>query len=405
MQKRQGIKESTDLCEAITALVVDDNLFSTKVFATYLKRIQIRHVFIAHNGLEALTILRHPHRTIHLILLDINMPEMDGIEFLRHLVSLDFHGGIIITSGVDDGIISMVRGLSQAHQLNCIGSIKKPAAFNELKAIIERYIQKKDLSVRSTLGAKITLNDIEKGITEGAFVNYYQPKISIHTEEIIGCEALMRWPHPCLGLIYPDTFMPVLTKANKNLSLTKTLIAQAMRDLTLMNTIKPHLKLSMNITIQDINWLNLPDYLSEQAQIHAIHPNQIILELTETELLENVTRSLETLARLRLHGFHLSIDDFGTGFSNLEKLQLISFDEIKIDRMFVHNAHLNPTTQAILSASCLLGKKLGMLITAEGAENEQDKKNLLALGVDFIQGYYYSKPIPLQAFLLMLPGS
>jgi EAL domain-containing protein (putative c-di-GMP-specific phosphodiesterase class I)/FixJ family two-component response regulator len=382
----------------ISVLIIDDDLISIKLLENKLNKLNINNIYSANNGIEGLELIQKRDKQIDIIFLDINMPEMDGIELLRHLVNQHFMGGIIIISGEEDGIISMVKGLSEVHQLNCLGTLQKAKHFKDLEAIIKifinQYVKPNKNKIRS-----LKPEEILRGIQKGELVNFYQPKISLRSEQIIGCETLVRWQHPKLGLIPPNDFIPILINSNQSLALTKVIISQSLRELSNLLAINPVFTLSMNITMQDLNWLDLPIYVAEQAAEFNIDPKQVIFELTETELLNNLTSALEILAKLRLSGFNLSIDDFGTGFSNLEKLKLIKFDEIKIDRIFVHNAHLNPTAQAILKSCCLLGKSLDMVITAEGVETSEDKENLLALDVDQVQGYYFCKPLPLKSFI------
>ncbi|MBA3537075.1 MAG: EAL domain-containing response regulator [Tatlockia sp.] len=384
--------------ENITVLIIDDDLISIKLLESRLNKLNINNIYSAKNGVEGLELLQKKEVQIDIIFLDINMPEMDGIELLRHLVNQHFMGGIIIISGEEDGIISMVKGLSEVHQLNCLGTLQKAKHFNDLEEIIKISINQLVKPNKNKIHG-LKPEEILRGIQKGELINFYQPKISLRSEQIIGCETLVRWQHPTLGLIPPNDFIPILINSNQSLALTKVIISQSMRELSSLLAINPAFTLAMNITMQDLNWLDLPIYVAEQAKVFDIEPKQVIFELTETELLNNLTSALEILAKLRLSGFNLSIDDFGTGFSNLEKLQLIKFDEIKIDRIFVHNAHLNPTAQAILKSCCLLGKSLDMVITAEGVETREDKENLIALDVDRVQGYYYSKPLPLNSFI------
>lgn len=382
----------------IRVLIIDDDFLSISYLENKLRQLAIKSIYKANDGLEGLELIRKKKKEIDLILLDINMPNMDGIELLRHLAAEKFLGGIIIISCEEDGIISMVKGLSEIHQLNCLGTLQKVNHFKELDSIIQPFIHKQ-VKLKKSQTKHLKAEEIIQGLAKGEFINFYQPKISMHSGQIMGCETLVRWQHPKLGLITPNDFIPTLIKANLTLELTKLIITQSMQDFANHLSANPNFSLSMNISVQDLNWLDLPVYIAERASYFAIDPKQLIFELTETEFFNNARSALEILAKIRLAGFNLAIDDFGIGFSNLEKLKLIKFDEIKIDRSFVHHAHLNPTAQAILKSCCFLGKSLGMVITAEGVENSEDKDNLLEFDIDQAQGSFYSKALPFDSFI------
>ncbi len=382
----------------LNVLIIDDDLISTKLLEIKLNQLKISTIFTAKNGLDGLNLIRKKEKSIDIIFLDINMPEMDGIEFLRHLVNEDYRGGLIIISGEEEGIVSMVQGLSALHQLNCLGTLPKTTLFKELTTLIHAYFNQIVRPQNNKIGG-LKVEDILRGIKEGELVNFYQPKYSLESGKIIGCESLVRWQHPKLGLIPPNDFIPLLEESNQSLALTKVIISQSMGEIAELLIKNSAFALSLNISVQDLNWLELPLYFAEQAKINGIKPKQIIIEITETELLNNLTSAIEILAKLRLYGFKLSIDDFGTGFSNLDKLKLIKFDEIKIDKAFVHNAHLNSTAQAILKSCCQLAKSLNLVITAEGVESKEDRENCQALEINQVQGYFYSKPLPLKRFM------
>ena len=141
--------------------------------------------------------------------------------------------------------------------------------------------------------------------------------------------------------------------------------------------------------------LDLPEKLEEIMKHHGLVASQIIIEVTESVLTQDLTTSLDILARLRLRGFGLSIDDFGTGFSTLEQVNRIPFTELKIDRAFVHGSKQKKVQMAILESSIALAKKLEMRTVAEGVENIDDLEVVSGLGCDLVQGYYYAKPMPI----------
>jgi EAL domain len=175
--------------------------------------------------------------------------------------------------------------------------------------------------------------------------------------------------------------------------------------LTVLDAVNPNLHL-FNIDAQETyapslsrieTMLGEPDRIAREAAQYRVDPKQIILEITETGVFRDAADTLDILARLHMKGFALSIDDFGTGYSSMEQLRRVPFAELKIDRAFVNGAAQNHKAKAILQSSANLGKSLGLSVVAEGAETQEDWDLLAALGLDVVQGYFVSKPMPVEA--------
>ena len=154
------------------------------------------------------------------------------------------------------------------------------------------------------------------------------------------------------------------------------------------------LKIGVNFSVDNLNQLDLPEWIVSVASEEGMDPSKVILEVTESRLMEDVTKPLEILTRLRLKRIGISIDDFGTGFSSMEQLKRIPFEELKIDRAFVFGAAGDPSARAILESSVDLGKRMGMSLVAEGAETQEDWDLVAELGCDMVQGYFVAKPMP-----------
>jgi len=153
------------------------------------------------------------------------------------------------------------------------------------------------------------------------------------------------------------------------------------------------LSVAVNVSMANLTALDFPDFVSEQARLKGLPPASIVLEVTESQLMRDLRAPLEILTRLRLKRFRLSIDDFGTGHSSLAQLRDLPFDELKIDRSFVHGAHNNEILRAIFQASLGLAKQLGMATVAEGVEDSDDADFVRSTGCDLAQGYLIAKPM------------
>jgi EAL domain-containing protein (putative c-di-GMP-specific phosphodiesterase class I) len=189
--------------------------------------------------------------------------------------------------------------------------------------------------------------------------------------------------------------IPVAERSDLMQSLTRAIFSMAMTQLRDWQQLGHRWKLSCNFSIND---LMQPEVVADLEQI--ISPaDLVILEVTESKIAEDVSSVLSALTRLRLKGFGISIDDFGTGFSSMEQLRKFPFTELKIDRAFVAGAPQKPSARAIFESSVILAKLLGISSVAEGAEDAEDLALCRELGVDLIQGYFIAKPMPPEEFL------
>lgn len=181
--------------------------------------------------------------------------------------------------------------------------------------------------------------------------------------------------------------------------LTRSVFRSASQQLGEWTRAGHDLSLSVNLSMDNLTQLDLPEVLTEIAVAAGTHPTQFTLEITESRFMQNAVACLDVVTRLRLKGFGLSVDDFGTGYATLELLQQLPFTELKVDRIFVHNAHDDPIARAILQSSVQLAHSLGMQVVAEGAETAKDLQCVVEAGCDTIQGYVIARPMDAVAFI------
>ena len=225
-----------------------------------------------------------------------------------------------------------------------------------------------------------------------------QPKVSLTTGHMVGVETLVRWRHPVDGLVFPDRFVGVAETHGLIQRLTRTVIATALTDARAWQLkTGMALHLAINVSMDDVSELDFVDYVASEAAAAGIPSKDVTLEVTESRLTQDMRILLEVLTRLRLKRFRFSIDDFGTGHSSLAQLRDIPFDELKIDRGFVHGAGTDPTIRAIFDSSVTLAKQLGMQIVAEGVEDRADWEHVRKAKCDLAQGYFLAKPMPIEA--------
>lgn len=380
------------------ALVVDDDPFARDLIQATLEHLQLGSITTVGSGEEAMVSLADPQSQTNILLCDLHMPGMDGVELLRHLGENQFDGGIILISGAEESILRAAVSLARAYFLNLLGSLQKPATAKTLAYFLRNYNQAYADRVAVPRAASLTPQELESGLEDNALILYYQPQIDIDSGRVVGVEALARWQHPQHGLLPPSAFIAVAEHNGSILPFTEQVLDQAMAQAARWKNLYPPFRMAINLSTVSLCQRQLPQMLVHGCERHGLDPQDITLEVTETHLDQNKLLSLEVLTRIRLNGFGLSIDDFGTGYSSLDRLKNAPFDELKIDGGFVHGAMHDKAAQAILESSIVLGKQLALSVLAEGVEDEEDWALVKRLGCDIVQGFFIARPMPADSF-------
>ena len=377
-------------------LIVDDEAFMRSLVTRMLNGLGAHNVAVSTDGRAALNHLSS--NLADVVLCDINMPGMDGVEFLRHLTQTDFSGAVILISGEDPRVLETARNLAVAHDLVVLGALTKPIKPVDLKALLDKLaVISPERRAYEHVDA-MDADELRAGIEGDELEVFYQPKVAVTDKRLIGVEGLVRWRHAKRGLIPPVAFIPVAEKHHLIDALTDVVYAKAARQGGLWLAEGRNIKVAVNISVDSLSRLDLPEYIVDTAEQHGLDPSYIMLEVTETSLMQDIKSPLEILSRLRLKGVSLSIDDFGTGNSSMEQLKRIPFTELKIDRAFVCGASKDKVAHAMLESSVALAKSLGMTTVAEGVEDQEDWDLVASLGVDMVQGYFIAKPMPADEF-------
>lgn len=378
-------------------LILEDDPIDMEIVCGTLRKIGVSRFSNCSDGNQALIIVRTYEPEI--IICDLNIPGMDGINFLRLAAESGYRGGIIILSGADRSVMKAAENLVRAYGLHLLGSLRKPLIEEEVVEALCKQTHQQTEQRQYAKIAVLSLAELQKGLGENCVEVFYQPKISIRNRRVIGAECLARWRHPTRGLLGPAAFISVLESHGLIDRMTKIMLEKAATQLRKWCNQGHQLKLAVNVSMDNLDQLDLPEQFETIVQKVGIRPSQFILELTETRLMENLTISLEILTRLRLKGFGLSIDDFGTGFSTMENLKQLPFTELKIDRAFVNGAVHDEAAKAILSSSIQLGKIFHLNLVAEGVETQQDWDLIAESGCDEIQGFFIAQPMPTEQFI------
>lgn len=380
-------------------LIVEDDDFQRDIMTTMLKSLGITAIQAACHGKQALDILRGPDSgNLNIALCDLNMPEMDGMEFLRHLGSMYRDVAVILTSGMDDKILTSVGKMTQMYGIQLLGMMEKPILLEQLRQQLLKYGKAARKVPQSIAARSFQLEEIMQAISAGQFEPFFQPKVDMKSGRLVGAEALARWRHPVHGVIGPNMFIPALEQTGNIDELTFHILKRSAAAVRVLHGQGHLLTVSVNLSLVSLDDTSLADKITRIARDAGVEPQFIVLEITESAAMTDVACALENLARLCINGFVLSIDDFGTGSSSLQQLTRIAFGELKIDQSFVTDFSDNKALRIVVESSIDMAHKLKVKSVAEGVETQQDWLALKAIGCDAMQGYYIAKPMDEGAF-------
>ncbi|MGA3068711.1 MAG: EAL domain-containing response regulator [Terracidiphilus sp.] len=344
---------------------------------------------------DAATFLKILTPDTTLILLDLMMPEMDGVELLRLLGERKCKASIVLMSGVGKRVLETAEQLAQVLGLSIVGHLQKPFRLAELEEVLTSSGKPAALQFVQP-SAQITQNEeLRTAIERNEFVLHYQPQIDIATGAVIGVEGLARWQHPERGLIFPDDFIGRLEELRLIDELGWIVVNRGLSEVgQFANGDGRAPMLSLNESAYSLHDLKFPDILVSIAEKHGVSPANVTIEITESGLIEELSRSLDILTRLRMKQVKLSIDDFGTGYAMMKQLRNIPATELKIDKSFVQNMQESDRDRIMVRKTVEMGHELGMHVIAEGVETKEQLDLLRRDGCDSVQGYFFSRPLP-----------
>lgn len=375
-------------------LVVEDHDFQRRMMVEMLESLGVRSVHEASDGFSALEVLRELDQAFDVIVTDIDMPGMDGMAFIRRLGEAKVRASLIITSGLEKSLLDTMETMSGAYGMRLLGTVEKPPSPERFADLIAMHWQARANPEKAKRGAPtFTLQQVMKGLEAEQFEPYYQPKIELRTRRVRGAEALARWRHPYGGIVLPYAFISLLEDAGQISELTWLMLAKSARDCRDWRNAGLDLDVSVNISVKLLEDPAIADAITWQVTHQGLDPKHVILEITESAAMSSVGHVLENLVRLRMKGFGLSIDDYGTGYSSMQQLTRIPFTELKIDQSFVLHAVHQASSRMILESSLDMARKLGITSVAEGAETAEDWNLLRDCGCDLVQGFFIAKPM------------
>ncbi len=321
--------------------------------------------------------------TPDICIIDLSIPDFDGVSILNELATQDYRGKILLISGHSERLLSSVTRLAEDRQLQIVGCIKKPFTVRPLLEALNATPANSYTPSRS---------EVIDAIRGEQIVVRYQPIVDLPNRQMISAEALVRWQHPMHGLLPPSRFLSHLD-ADGMTELTYFVLRSVFQNRALWAKGGMNVAVSVNMPIPTLLDPNLGIEMERLANRFNTNLDGLILEITENDMLTDPRSLATTLSALCLRGARVSLDDFGTGFSSLSRLQRLPIDELKIDKSFIRQCLSHVEDRKIVEAVIALAHALGLKVVAEGVETEDIATFLCELRCDYAQGYLFGRPV------------
>ncbi|MEX5609092.1 EAL domain-containing response regulator [Pseudomonas protegens] len=383
----------------LNVLVLEDDPLQRLVTVTALKKVMLGQIQDAANGSEALMLLESCHN-IDIAICDLKMPGMDGLAFLRHASRGGKLRSVILCSQIDpilrQATIVMIKHLG----LSFLGDLGKPFNLERLTTLLTRYRSLRHHLPSPLLPSEFpSLADVVRGLDNGEFEPYYQPKVALGDTSLLGVEALARWNHPRLGVLPPSHFLHIMEHYNLLDRLFWQVLDQGLALRRVMAAKGTALSFSFNLHPSQLASETLTESISSLLTQFQVPSTSIIFEISETRLTDAPASQLENLVRLRTMGCGLAMDDFGTGYASLDRLCELPFSQIKLEGAFVRKMRHSPRSSLIISSTVALARSLGISLVIEGVETLEQKERLQELGCTVAQGFLFARPMPESHFI------
>lgn len=371
-------------------LILDDHALQCAHMAHVLEMAGFVAVETVQNVPDALACLEQG--CYDLVILDLEMPGMDGVQFIHALAARQLHPMLVITTACSRKIMNSVSLMAKEKGLAVIGAFSKPFVY-EYGQILLRHLRHRNgcqPAQPENLSGLYDRDVLERALREGRLQAWFQPKKALATGQIVGAEALARWVHPEFGFILPGSFMAAVQQYALDRALLMRMLEDALAAYQTWLALGFRVPVSINLPTRLLDDPDLPDVLYSCVSDSGVPIHDVCFELLESETTQVPGQYYMGASRLRLKGFGLAQDDFGRGYSSMYGLISTPFTELKIDRAFVSGAAEDEMRTAALLFSVQLGRQLGLSVTAEGVETHGDLELLRRIGCDNAQGYLLS---------------
>jgi EAL domain-containing protein (putative c-di-GMP-specific phosphodiesterase class I)/ActR/RegA family two-component response regulator len=384
---------------ALKVLILEDNPFQLMALHQMLNANQIFDVRVASSVADACQALERGGG-VDIAICDLQMEGPDGIAFIAYLAQSQAARALILVSGVERGVLDAVAHFARKQGIEVLGCVPKPASAMVLAGLLQRFVERPPScsvtrlpSLRRSFSYASLCGDMDPQALAGQWIAHFQPKVSLKGQ-LLGVEALARWQHPRHGLLTPATFMAAIEQAGQLEVLTWRIMEHALQLSSEHLRVQGEpLPVAVNIAPVLLERADFASRVSGLLRRFALPAQVLTLEIVEWGGDEPVAWQLEGLLRLRMQGCKLSIDDFGTGASNIQRLLQLPFSELKIPAEFVRGMADDERKCAAVSGAMLIARRMALDVVVEGVETLDDFHSLLCLGDSAVQGYFIARPM------------
>ena len=346
------------MLQQLNCLIVDDDPMYVMVAHGILSTLVAGKIETAGNGRAGLAKIRESQLPFDLVMLDLNMPDIDGLAFMRSVAEANFTGSIAITSGESEAVRRSAEAMGKLLGISILGALGKPLTLDSVATVLARAGNSQR---RETIKSQHQLADLE-------LTPYYQPQYDLSLHRLVGFEALIRLTAKDGQVFGPDKLFKTPMNGDDLNNLSLEIVCKVLSESKEILRRLEGPDISINFDASVLERADAAPRLQEIARSYGIEPRRVCLEMTEKTLPKDPSRLVESLARLSMMGFKLSLDDYGMGASSFELLRLCPFSEIKIDRTIVAAAATDKITRSFLHTTAVLAHELELVSVAEGVE-------------------------------------
>lgn len=379
-------------CTGIRFLVVEDHELQRNMFGQLLRTLGASEVHLAEDGRAALRVLRDPDRPVDIVISDMSMPGMDGLEFIRNLSDAGTRVSLILASALEHDVLLSIAHMARAYKVHLLGVMAKPPTAAKLVPMVELF--RSATPTREGIEDGFELQEIADAWAHDEFEAWLEPRVHLTTGTVRGVDVSPRWRHSARGVLPPEAFLPSITARGLNDDFVWLMVQKAAAHCHELQQQGHELTVSVKLALMSLDDPRIASRVQHIAEAAGISPRRMVLSVSEAALNTDSAKALETLARLRVLGFGVAVDDFGNGPMAVEQLSLVAFTEMKIQGSFVSGSRADGNARAGLAASLEIGQRLRLKTVACGVSSKDEWALLREWECDYGQGPFISPPLP-----------
>ncbi len=376
---------------SVRFLVVEDHDVQRRLLAQILMNLGASRIQDAEDGHAALRVMREAERPIDIMITDVSMPGMDGMELIRRVGEAGSGVSVVLTSALEPRLLVSVANMAEAYNVNLLGMMKKPPSAVKLAPLIERYFA--DKSTPGLASDEDTITALAEAFVRDEFEPHYEPTVSLSTLEVKGVQAVPVWRHPTKGPLHAAAFLPALKACGLSDDLVWTMLRKCASQSAAWKDRGLNLKVAVSMGFSSLADLELPGRVEKIVRAEGAEPGNLVLGVPELAVHGAPARALENLVRLRVLGFELAIDEFGSGQMEADQVGRIAFNALKISRGFVQTKRKSEPLWTRLALALDTAEKLKLVAVADGIATPDDWNLLQEMYCPLGQGPLISKPL------------